>query len=67
MTDPESFVRGVQLCNSDNSCFCFVLFSMRRERIQIPLKVGHHWPTCKTPFKWHFTDVPMMAGQKEFC
>ena len=23
---------------------------MRRERIQIPLKVGHHWPTCETAF-----------------
>ena len=29
------------------------------ERIQIPLKVGHH--PSKTPFKWHFAGGPMMA------
>ena len=61
-TDPESFVRGSNF-----------FFLMRGERIQIPLKAGHHWPasetpfTC-TPFKWRFassygtlTDIQVAA------
>ena len=51
-SDPESFVKasdGVRF-NSD-IFFCFYLFLMRGERIQIPLKAGHHWPASKTPFK----------------
>ena len=31
------------------------------ERIQIPLKVGHHRCTSKTPFKWRFAGGPMLA------
>ena len=26
----------------------------------MPLKVGHHWPASKTPFKWRFAGVPIM-------
>ena len=33
-----------------------VVFLMRVERFQIPLKAGHHRPTSETPF-------PMMAQQ----
>ena len=22
---------------------------------------GHHWPASKTPFKWRFAGMPMMA------
>ena len=36
-------------------------FFLVNEWIQIPLKSGHHWPASKTPFKWCFTGVPMMA------
>ena len=25
---------------------------------------GHHRPTNETPFKWHFTGVPMMAQHR---
>ena len=31
------------------------------ERIQIPLKVGHHRCTSKTPFKWRFAGRLMLA------
>ena len=31
------------------------------ERIQIPLKLGHHRLASEMPFKWRFTDGPMMA------
>ena len=43
--------------------FC-VFLDNEREKSHIPLKVlkvGHHWPDSKTPFKWHFSGVPMMA------
>ena len=47
--DPESFFReGPFLILID-------------EGIQLPLKVGHHWPASKTPFKWCFADVPMIG------
>ena len=51
--DPESFARGGPTLTgffSDND----------GERIQIPLKVGHHRPACETPFKWRFAGGPMM-------
>ena len=31
------------------------------ERIEMPIKVGHHWSTSKTPLKWHFAGVLIMA------
>ena len=43
--------------NSDS----FVGFFVGGERIQIPLKVGHHRSASKTPFKWHFADGPIVA------
>ena len=27
----------------------------------MPLYAGHHGPASKTPYKWRFTSVPMMA------
>ena len=39
----------------------FVVFFMWGERIQITLKVGHHRPTSKMPFKWRFADGQIMA------
>ena len=38
--DPENFVRGVQLCNTDNIFF-------RGERIKVPLKAGQNWPASE--------------------
>ena len=32
-----------------------------REKNQIPLSAGHHRPASKTPFKWRFAGVPVMA------
>ena len=51
--DPESFARGVQLWRgfSDNE----------GERIQIPLKLGHHRPASETPFKWRLAGGQIMA------
>ena len=47
---------------------CLFFSDNEGERIQIPLKVGHHrpsgetpWPSSETPFKWRFTGGPMMA------
>ena len=37
---------------------------MRGKRIQIPLKMGHHWPPRVTPFKWRFAGGPMMTQHK---
>ena len=54
--DPENFVRGGS--NSDNVFFCILVC---RKRIQIRLKLGHHWPTGETSFKWRFAGVPMMT------
>ena len=51
--DPESFVRG----GGGPTLFSL----MTGERIQLPLKSGHHWPTSEMPFKWHFAGGPMMA------
>ena len=50
---------GVQLSNSENVFFFFFFFFL--ERIQISLKASKHRPTSKTPFKWRFAGVPMMA------
>ena len=53
--DPESSARGgptlTMFFSSDNE----------GERIQIPLKVGHHRPASKMPFKWCFAGGPMMV------
>ena len=38
---------------------------MRGERIQLPLKAGHHRPANKTPFTWRFAGGPMVA-QNEY-
>ena len=40
--------------------FCQLFFYKGRED-PITIKAGHHWPTSKMPFKWHFTGGPMMA------
>ena len=49
----ESFVRGGPTLTGFCYCFFFLFFSffMRGERIQIALKVGHHQPASKMPFK----------------
>ena len=39
--------------SSDNVFFVVVLFD---ERIQIPLREGHHRPASETPFKLRFAD-----------
>ena len=31
------------------------------------LKVGHHRPTCETPFKWRFTGGPIVARDYAGC
>ena len=50
-SDPESFVRGGPI----------IFQSMRGVRVKIPLSAGHHRLASKTPFKWRFAVVPMMA------
>ena len=53
-------VRGV----SNKHCLLtFFIFAklMKRERIQTPLKAGHHWPPNEMPFKWRFAGMLMMA------
>ena len=27
------------------------------------IKVGHHWPTSETPFKWRFAGGPIVARE----
>ena len=46
---PESFAKLRQR-------FYYYYFFMRAKTIQIALKVGHHWPASKNPFKWRFPD-----------
>ena len=42
--------------------FLLLFFQLLRgERIQIPLKEGHHRPARETPCKWHFAGWLMMA------
>ena len=43
-----------------NPVFLYFYF-LPDDRIQIPFKVGHHWPTSKAPFKWRFACVPMVV------
>ena len=31
------------------------------EKIEMPLKVGHHRPASETPLKWRFAGVPIVA------
>ena len=52
--DPESFARGGQTLAT------FFFFD-GGERIQIPLKAGHHLPASETPFKWRFAGGPMLV------
>ena len=54
--DPESFVRG-----GPTQTTFFGLFLMMGERIQIALKVDHHRPAIKVPFKWCFAGGSMVA------
>ena len=56
--DPGSFVRGgaTKLCRRFFCCFFLV-----GERIQIPLKAGHHRLASETPFKWRFGRRPIMV------
>ena len=44
--------------NSDNGFFVFLV---EKRDIKIPLEAGHVRPACKTPFKWRFAGVQMMA------
>ena len=47
---------------SNSEVFLLLLFKlMRGERIQIPLKGGHHQPTREMPCKRHFPGGPKMA------
>ena len=39
----------------------FFLVDEGREDPNTTLKVGHHWPSSKTPFNWRFAGWPMMA------
>ena len=39
------------------NCFFGFFLDDEGERIQIPLKMGHHRPTSGTPFKWHFSTL----------
>ena len=48
--DPENFVR------EGRTLTVFLV----DERIQIPLKAGHHWPASETQLKWRFAGGPMM-------
>ena len=36
-------------------------FFLVNEWIQLPFKMGHHWPASETPFKWRFAGGPLMA------
>ena len=53
--------------NSDNGFFYFLFsflffFSYNEgERIQIPIKMGHHRHASEMPFKWRFAGVPIMS------
>ena len=53
-SDPKSFVRGGPI---------FFFLVDEGERIQIPLKAGHHQHIRETPFKWHLAGGPIMAQQ----
>ena len=52
---PESFVRGGPYLTT------FFLSLMRGRRITILPSAGHIRSASKTPFKWRFAGVPMMA------
>ena len=54
-TDPESFARG------GSALTTFFFPDNEGERIQIPLKLGHHRAASETPFKWCFAGGPIMA------
>ena len=45
---------------SNTDSFVFVFLVDRMERIEMPLKVGHHWPASETPLKWQFAGMPIM-------
>ena len=57
--DPESFVRGGQLCNTDNIFF-------RGERIQMPLKAGKHRTASETPFI-SLIDLRISGDPDQYC
>ena len=57
--DPESFVRGGPILTT--FFYIFLVDEGREDPKQIPLKVGHHLPTSKAPFKWRFAGGRMMA------
>ena len=44
----------------------FDVFFFVDEGIKIPVKSGNYWPISETPFKWRFTDMPMMAQLGSF-
>ena len=65
----EHYQSAKQYGSKSGSMFMSVLIRVQNackgfffdEWIQIPLKLSHHRPTSKTPFKWRFAGVPMMA------
>ena len=50
--DQESFARG-------DPTLAFILVD-EGERIQIPLKAGHHRPTSEMAFRWRADDGPTL-------
>ena len=49
--DPEKMSEGSN----------FFLVEGDGERIEMPLKVGHHRLASETPLKWRFTGMPIMT------
>ena len=63
--DPESLAGRGPI----KTTFLFCCFFMRRERIQVPLKAGHHRPASERPlrpFEWHFACEPMTGVSLTF-
>ena len=59
MRKPRKFCqRGSNLDN------IFLVFFSLLGRIKMSIKAGHHRPTSKTPFKWRFADVPIIAQHR---
>ena len=57
-------MRGSRKFCQRGSNFFFFFFLIRGKRIQIALKVGHHWPASETPFKWRFAGELMMVHHR---
>ena len=50
-----------KICQRGSNFDNFFFSLMRGGRIKIPLLAGNHQPPIETPFKWHFSGVPMIA------